>query len=398
VLLRGQLMDEVPDGGMLSVPMAESELRSLLGPDLDLAAANGPLLSIASGPNGALAELSDRLKQRGIEARRVRINIAAHSRMLDGILERFGAYLRGMTLRAPSLPIVSNLTGRWLTEAEATDPDYWVRHLRNTVLFSDGVKLLLEAPERVFIEVGPGSILGSFVRQLHDAPMQRIVGSVRHPDDPVADEVLFRTVLGRLWAMGTPLPPEQLWDAEATLLSLPTYAFQHSRYWIEPSSPDSIGEDDEALLPERLSEPDDWFSGVRWVQHGILEPADGTPLTWCVFHENDPLLLGCISSLREQGHRVVEVIAGDSWSRVGPERYTLAPESGGRAYQALLEALIETDRMPDRVLHGWLLTRKETFRPGKSFLHRNQEYGFYSLFYLARAFTRRAEGKRSRVG
>ncbi|MEO6187101.1 MAG: type I polyketide synthase, partial [Steroidobacteraceae bacterium] len=165
VLLRGQLMDEVPDGGMLSVPMSAAELAARLGPDLDLAAANSPMLSIASGPWPALEALQAGLKAQGIESRRVRINIAAHSRMLDGILHRFGDYLRSIRLSAPTLPIVSNHTGTWLTAEEAQDPEYWVRHLRNTIRFVDGVKLLLEDASRVYLEVGPGTILGSFVRQ-----------------------------------------------------------------------------------------------------------------------------------------------------------------------------------------------------------------------------------------
>jgi acyl transferase domain-containing protein/thioesterase domain-containing protein/acyl carrier protein len=395
VLLRGQLMDEVPDGGMLSVPLEAGELRSLLGPNLDLAAANGPMLSIASGPSAALIELAERLAARGVDSRRVRINIAAHSRMLEGILERFRKYLQGISLKAPSIPIVSNLTGQWLTPGEATDPEYWVRHLRNTVQFNAGVRVLLESKDRVFLEVGPGSILGSFVRQSHEAPVQRVVGSLRHPDDPAADDVYFRTVAGRLWANGVPVQQDLLWSKETPRIPLPTYAFQHSRFWIEPSAPDTVSSDDEALVPERLENIQDWLSGPRWVQHGILESADLQPQSWCVFHDRDPLLLNCVKSLRDHGHRVIEVIAGDTFSREGEDAYTLAPESGGAAYQELIDSLSARDRLPDRVLHAWLVTRTESFRPGKTFLHRNQECGFYSLFYLARAISKRAEGKRS---
>jgi acyl transferase domain-containing protein/thioesterase domain-containing protein/acyl carrier protein len=395
VLLRGRLMDDVPDGGMLSVPMAASELSEILGPDLDLAAANGPTLSIASGPRAALEDLAARLAARGIESRRVRIDIAAHSRMLEGILAPFRDYLRGIRLNPPTLPIVSNHTGTWLTPAEATDPDYWVRHLRNTVLFNQGVQLLLERKDRVFLEVGPGSILSSFVRQSHDAPVQRVLGSLRHPEDPAPDDVYFRTVLGRLAAMGVPVDRQKVWPAEVRRRPMPTYAFQHARYWIEPTAQDLVAQDDQDLVPPRLDSLADWLAGPRWVQRGIFESAKREPLTWCVLHDRDPLAQRCIAALRGEGHRVVEVVAGDTFSRVDDETYTLAPEGGASVYLQLIEALVAADRLPDRILHTWLLTRREVFRPGKTFLHRNQEFGFYSLFYLARAFAKRGAAKRS---
>ena len=392
VALRGRLMDEVPDGGMLSVAMGAEDLRKVLGPELDLAASNSPQLSIASGTKAALDKLAAQLTEQGIESRRVRIDIAAHSRMLEGILGRFRDCLRAMTLKAPTIPILSNYTGTWLTDNEATDPEYWVKHLRNTVRFAEGIQKLLEAPQRVFIEVGPGSILGSFVRQSHGAPAQRVVGSLRHPDDPVADGLYFRTVLGRVWAMGVPVPDEQLWCNTARKLSLPTYPFQHARYWIEPSEQSGGEAQYDALVPERSSQ-EDWFSTPRWVQRGLTDRGAIASQTWCVFHDRDDLLVQCVAQLRAMGHRVVEVVAGDTYSRESAERYTMAPEGGGSAYQSLVQSMLKDELLPDRIVHTWLITRNESYRPGRTFLHRNQESGFYSLFYLARAVAKYADDK-----
>jgi acyl transferase domain-containing protein len=395
VLLRGRLMDEVPDGGMLSVAMGAADLAERLGDDLDLAAANSPMLSIASGPWPALVALQERLKTEGIESRRVRINIAAHSRLLDGILQRFGDYLRGVRLNPPALPIVSNLTGTWLTAAEAQDPDYWVRHLRNTIRFVDGAKLLLEDKSRVYLEVGPGNILGSFVRQSHAAVVQRVLASLRHPDDMTPDDVYFRTVAGRLWALGLPLADDALWSHDLPMLPLPTYAFQHERFWIEATGPEPGLRAEEYLHPEALPFGDDWLTGPRWIQLGIPESESERTLNWCVFHHHDPLAKSCIEALRRRGDHVTEVIGGDTFARIDADIFTLAPEVGGAAYDELLEILVDENRVPDRVLHTWLLTRSEAFRPGQTFLHRNQMHGFYSLFHLARAFAKRAEGKSS---
>jgi acyl transferase domain-containing protein/thioesterase domain-containing protein/acyl carrier protein len=393
VVLRGRLMDEVPEGGMLSVAMGADDIRAVMGADLDIAASNSPQLSIVSGPRPALDALAQRLATQGIESRRVRINIAAHSRMLEGILGRFREFLRGMTLNRPALPVISNLTGEWLTDDQATDPEYWVRHLRNTVRYSEGLQKLLEAPQRVFIEVGPGGALGSFVRQLHGAPVHRVIASLRHPDDQVSDGSYFRTMLGRLWAMGMSIPSEQLWCAAAPKIPLPTYPFQHARYWIEPSEQGSGQAQYDALVPARAATEEEWFWEPRWVQKGLYDQGEGAPQTWCVFHDRDPLLLRCIETLRNAGHRVVEVVAGDTFMREGSDLYTVAPEGGGSAYQSLVQSLLKDELLPNRILHSWLITRSETYRPGRTFLHRNQESGFYSLFYLARAFAKYADDK-----
>ena len=240
VALRGSLMDGVPEGGMLSVPLSAEELNPYLCDDrlqgkLELACINSPMLSIVSGPVQRLEQLSEILAADEVDAKRVPINIAAHSSMLDGILDAFGDYLKSISLNKPQLPFVSNRTGTWITDEQATSPQYWVEHLRNTVLFAAGIDTLLEQPGRVFLEVGPGNILGSLTRQNSSAPAQRVFSSLRHPDEEVGDDAYFLTVLGRLWAVGVEVERDQLWpDERRHRVPLPTYAFQHKDYWIEP--------------------------------------------------------------------------------------------------------------------------------------------------------------------
>jgi acyl transferase domain-containing protein/thioesterase domain-containing protein len=383
VLLRGQLMDEVPEGAMLSVSMPAAELKPLLGTELDLATSNSPQLSVASGPAPLIDQLAANLAAKGIDSQRVRINIAAHSRMLDGILGRFRDYLRSIKLGEPKLPIVSNLTGQWLPPARARDPEYWVEHLRNTVLFAANVDTLLESSDRVFLEVGPGNILGSFVRQNPKAPAQRVFSSLRHPDDTAGDDVYLRTVTARLWAVGVPVKLEALWTTPRRRVPMPTYPFQHQSYWIAPgTSAVHAAPTDER--PMRLAEIDDWFRTPRWVQQGILETRE-TPATWLVFQTREPVADGLVERLRARGDTVITVLSGDTYAQLDDSTFTIAPEAGGVGYADLIEALAESNRLPDFVLHTWLLTWDQSFRPGSTFLHRNQEYGFYSLFHLAQA-------------
>ncbi|MFN3937269.1 MAG: type I polyketide synthase, partial [Gemmobacter sp.] len=201
VHLRGRLFDTVPSGGMLSVPLSEAALRPLMGDSLDMASVNAPDLCVVSGPDAELAALVTRLAAEGVETQRIAIDIAAHSRMLEPILRPFGDFLRKIRLSAPTLPVISNRTGEPLTPAQATDPDYWVHHLRNTVRFARGMAHLAEVPGRVYLEVGPGKALATLA-QANGVPANQVLASLRHPELDTGDDAHFVATLGRLWALG----------------------------------------------------------------------------------------------------------------------------------------------------------------------------------------------------
>jgi thioesterase domain-containing protein/NAD(P)-dependent dehydrogenase (short-subunit alcohol dehydrogenase family)/acyl carrier protein len=209
---------------------------------------------------------------------------------------------------------------------------------------------------------------------------------MRHPDAEVGDTAHFRAMLGRLWAVGAEFDREKLWAGRPRRVPLPTYPFQHSPYWIEPGRLKAI-DDRDLLRPLRASSRNDWFWSPRWIQQGVLEWSD-EPKTWWVFHEHEPLSERLIATLRASGHRVVSILAGDAFAAVAPATYTLAPDAGGAGYQELIDALYEAGLPPERILHTWLVTRDDSHRPGSSFFHRNQNFGFYSLFYLARALSK----------
>ncbi|MEQ1853194.1 MAG: type I polyketide synthase, partial [Chthoniobacteraceae bacterium] len=246
VILRGQLVERVAEGAMLSVPLSAEAIEPLVAElGLDLAIVNSPELCVVSGTVTGVSALEKKLEEREIEARRLKISVAGHSRMLDPILEEFGTFIGKLKLAPPKIPFISNFTGTWIKPEEATDPAYWVRHLRHTIRFSEGMKTLLETPERIFLEVGPGRILSSLVRQQPGVKAgQAAVSSLRHPDERIPDTAYFLAVLGRLWAAGVKIDSSALWRDEKRLrVPLPTYAFQHQRYFIDAGKPESRGPD-----------------------------------------------------------------------------------------------------------------------------------------------------------
>lgn len=388
VHLRGTLFDTVPPGGMLSVPLEEAALAPYLTGDLDMASVNAPGLCVVSGLDAALAALAERLATDGVETQRIAIDIAAHSRMLEPILQRFGDYLRGIRLNPPQIPVISNRTGQPLTAAEATDPEYWVAHLRNTVRFAACMDWLRAEPGRVFLEMGPGRAMSSLA-QANGVAQGQIVSALRHPDQKIPDDMWHIASIARLWACGVAADWSPIWgEARRNRVPLPNYAFQRKPYFIEPGKAAVVEAD---ALPARIDDLAHWGWKPHWRPRAAECEIDveaglegSTPQTWLIFQDEAGLGAATADLLRRAGHRVVTVLAGDAY-RKGQDSYTLAPERGREGYDALIRDLVQSDRVPTRVAHFWLVTDRESFRPGSSFLHRNIEQGFYSLMFLAQA-------------
>ncbi len=256
VAARGRLMASLPGGAMLAVSLSAAQARAALDdaglPELSVAAANGPALSVVSGPTESIVRFEALLAARGIGTRALHTSHAFHSAMLDPILDAFGERVAATPRRAPTRPYVSNLTGGWVTADAATDPNYWVRHLRETVNFAGGVATLLAEGEPVFLEVGPGGSLATFVRQTAPTAGARVLQSLPHVNDPQPVDGHILTTLGRLWLQGAPIDWEAFYAPERrNRVPVPTYAFERRRYWIDsPTQPAHVNGLAHAGAPE----------------------------------------------------------------------------------------------------------------------------------------------------
>jgi acyl transferase domain-containing protein/acyl carrier protein/ubiquinone/menaquinone biosynthesis C-methylase UbiE len=234
VATRGRLMQQLPKGAMLSVQMGESEIQSLLGTELALAASNAPSTCVISGSINAIAQLEEQLQQQGINCRRLHTSHAFHSPMMDSIIAPYTQELQKVKINPPQIPFISNVSGTWISSAEATNPNYWAKHLRQTVRFSDGITELLQQPERIFLEVGPSRTLSTFVKQ-HQKPEVVTLTSLRHPQEQKSDVAFIFNTLGRLWLQGVKIDWSSFYAHEKPYhIPLPTYPFERQRYWVEP--------------------------------------------------------------------------------------------------------------------------------------------------------------------
>ena len=162
---RAALVQAQPSGAMLSVRLPEKDVLPLLNSHLAIAAINSPNLCVVSGPHDAIDGLEKQLESRGVMARRLHTSHAFHSPMMEPVLAPFTERLRRMKFAEPRIPYVSNVTAAWITAEQATSPEYWAGHVRQTVRFADGLTALFGDGPRLFLEVGPGQTLGQMVRQ-----------------------------------------------------------------------------------------------------------------------------------------------------------------------------------------------------------------------------------------
>jgi amino acid adenylation domain-containing protein len=234
VIERGRLMQSMPPGSMLAVRTRPEALADLLGPELDLAAHNAPELSVVSGPTDAVDRFVARATERGLESQALHTSHAFHSSMMDPILEPFARAVEAAGAQAPRISIVSGLTGKLLTDAEARSPEYWANQLRRAVRFADGVRTLSDREARVLLEVGPSTaLMTSAAKQTEGVRPRRLLETLGHPkqDRPAMDALL--RCLGRLWFEGVPVDWDKVYDAPSRrLVRLPVYPYTRSRYWM----------------------------------------------------------------------------------------------------------------------------------------------------------------------
>jgi acyl transferase domain-containing protein/thioesterase domain-containing protein len=235
VAARGRLMQSLPPGSMLAIPLSEKDVQPYLSPEISLAVLNSASMSVVSGETDKIDNLANLLSEKGIEGRILRTSHAFHSPMMDPILEDFAKEVEKTSRRAPQIPFVSNVTGAWITETQAIDPSYWAKHLRQTVhFFSCAGELLNSYPKGILLEVGPGQTLSLLAKQHTASTVEHnFLASTRRTVERKNDVQYFLGTLGKLWAGGCQIDWPKLYEGEnRRRIPLPAYPFERKRYWI----------------------------------------------------------------------------------------------------------------------------------------------------------------------
>ncbi len=239
---RGKLMSELPAGSMLSVRASADRIKNILPSNISLAAVNSPALCVVAGEKEAITSFQSVLENEKIVSRLLHTSHAFHSAMMEPVVAPFLKIVESIQLNQPVIPISSTVTGNWLTAQEATDPHYWANHLRNTVLFSHASQTLLNNGYKAFLELGPGNVTSTLVRQQAGQMQVIITPSLERDEDITSEYFATLKAAGTLWQNGFEIDWTSFYKNEQRikLTNLPTYAFNKKSYWVNPPIADKV--------------------------------------------------------------------------------------------------------------------------------------------------------------
>ncbi|MDQ0841394.1 type I polyketide synthase [Streptomyces sp. V1I6] len=231
VCARGRLMQALPAGGvMIAVQASEDEVLPMLTDRVSIAAINGPQAVVIAGDEDAAVPIADSFKAQGRKTKRLTVSHAFHSPHMDGMLADFRKVAEGLSYESPRIPVVSNLTGALVTD-EMSSADFWVRHVREAVRFLDGIRTLEAAGVTTYVELGPDGVLSALAQECltgEDAAFAPVLRKSR----PEAETIT--TALAQAYVHGISVDWQAYFSGVgAQRVDLPTYAFQHERYWVD---------------------------------------------------------------------------------------------------------------------------------------------------------------------
>jgi acyl transferase domain-containing protein len=390
VAARGRLMQQLPGGVMLNVPLSEKDLAPLLNERLSLAAVNDSSSCVVSGEQEAVNHLERELTARGLYCHRLHTAHAFHSSMMEPILREFAGLFETVKLCAPAIPYLSNLTGTWITAEQATDANYWTQHLRQTVRFASGLHELLKIEDVILLEVGPGQTLtGIAKRQTVQAVEPLALPTLQRRQERRSSVETVLDTLGKLWVAGRQVDWSQFHsDRRSGRVPLPSYPFQRKRYWIEPQQTTGEIATQPPSPVHKRTDMATWFYAPLWKQSVLPLPTGrGAAVAgkrWLVFMDECGLGEELVKRLELEGHEVLTVMADERFEIHGGSAYGINPRRA-EDYHLLFGELDASKRMPDAIAHLWSVTPDQETAPGDEFFQKTQHLGFYSLLFLAQA-------------
>lgn len=393
VIRRAQLIHELPESALLVVALSEEEVQPYLTGQVSLAIVNAPHTCVLGGPSEEIALLQEQLRGRWVACSIADTSHAFHTPMLHSLREQFIEIMQTVSLQAPGIPYISNVSGTWITSEQATNPAYWADHMCQTVRFADGAGLLLQDTEYVLLEVGPGQALSSFVRQNPACKRERFsqVISTLAGYEALPETASVLLTLGKLWLAGVTPDWSGLYKGEhRQRLPLPTYPFERQSYWIattqNASCPQQISPDaspETVISRLKLESLADWFYVPGWktaapISVQVQEPTHKGSC-WLLFLDEYGIGRKIAEQLQKTSEDCIMVSPAREFARLGETHYTLNPLERAD-YTLLFDDLRTHGKNSWHMVHLWSIGEYE--QP----IEETLRYGFYSVFALAQAF------------
>lgn len=391
---RGRLMQSMEPGAMIATRLSTDKLRTLLPTGVDLASDNSSTSSVAAGPFQKIEELEEILNAQSLDFQRLATSHAFHSASMDDAAISFERFLQDVVLRAPSIPMLSNVTGTWMTAENAVKPSFWASQIRNPVLFESCLAELAQ-DDHVLVEVGPGRSLSAFASSHDKLSDPTTVQCLGHPRDQRSGSVIALDAVGQMWLAGLEPDWSSIYNLDTRNVPAPRSGFDRKEYWL-PEARHVLalppGDDVAPSVAARATGDDltrldvgQWCYGRSWRRLPTPNIYRGQRVL--VLRDDSPTNAALVAGIRQQAAEVIEVHLGVSTDLSGA-RWTLAP-GDEEGTQALLKRLTGTSRNPDRVIHLWLAsTEVQTLSPESTALLDSVEeellLGMHTLHCLAR--------------
>lgn len=392
VIERARLIEAAPPGRMLAAAADGERIGELLAgcsPRIGIAALNGPGMTVLSGPPADIEAAAAQLAEAGVASRVLRSAHPFHSALLEPAQEKLAAVIAAVHRQAPRIPVVSNVTGRPLTEEQATDPQYWARHLCMPVRFAAGTRYCMEREISGYVELGPGQALGMLVRQNADGEARpAVLGTLAAPwlasQGPDENVALLQTC-GRLWEIGCDLDWPALRRGTGRHAALPGYPFQRTPFWPHPAERQTTARQ---AADQRRASPAG--QALCYTAAWRLDPArpacSAEPGGTLVIFRDDAGIGARLAELASAGGaRVVEVVPGTGLRRTGRE--IVIDPADPEHYRQIFATLEAPAGLPVRVVHLWsllALNGKDAFA-GDADLREAVRYAFDSLLLTIQA-------------
>jgi acyl transferase domain-containing protein/acyl carrier protein len=377
VAARGRLMQEMAPGVMMAAAAPAYVIRNLLPIEVDIAAVNGPNATVIAGTRQDIAQARVILAGSQIAAIELQTSHAFHTRLMEPCLSAFTAVVARFPRFRPRLPFISNVTGTWISDDDATDPGYWARHLRSTVQFADGIAALTARDDLLLLEVGPGDALSRLARRCAGGAVP-VVPTMRQPERTADDDSVLAEALAALWVNGIDID-WAAWSGTRRRVPLPTYPFERQRYWVSPDVRPAAAD----------TEPDDAAGGPLpadrcsfaplWREAPLATAAGTAGARFLVFSSGHPVLAAFTGALADAGSTVTVVSPGPAFARTSRHSFTIRPASTTDLEQ-LFEAL--PGEPPTDIVHAFTVgdPASDPIEPGTISAALND--GFYSLLHL----------------
>ncbi len=303
------------------------------------------------------------------------------------------------TLPEPQISCLSNMTGTWMTPAQATDPNRWIEEMRRPSFCGSGAEVLLQGSERVFLEVGIGQQLGSILKQHSHHDSQRlpfIFACWPNTQSEQSDSPLL-TTLAELWLAGVSIDWQGFSAHEQhTHIVLPTYPFERLRYWIETRRPAKKGATTSTGLDTAFSElkrekTSDWLYFPGWKSSRPHEPLTclnclSETTGWLFLLDDCGVGAELIAQLRLHQPNIIAVRAGQVFRRDAEGSYTIHP-TRPLHYETMFKELRTRGYKEIHIVHMWTLTNAENASQtcAAGGFETEIQQGFYSVLTLVQA-------------